>query len=37
MMFDEQQHGIDAETVILGLGYFAGLLILIAWVALNLF
>ena len=31
-MFDEQKQ-IDAETVILGLGYLAGLLVVIAWIA----
>lgn len=32
-MFDEQKHEIDAETVILGLGYLAALLVVIAWIA----
>ena len=37
MTYDEQRHEIDAETIILGLGYVTGLLVLIAWVALSFF
>lgn len=35
MAYDKQRQEIDAETVILALGYAAGLLILLAWLALS--
>lgn len=32
MTYNEQQHELDAETVILGLGCAIGLLVLIGWI-----
>ena len=33
MTHNDRRHELDAETVILGLGYVIGLLILVGWVA----
>ena len=36
MTYKEERQHLDAETVILGLGYAAALLILLGWVATTL-
>jgi hypothetical protein len=36
MTYREERHNLDAETVILGLGYAAAILMLLGWVATTL-
>jgi len=36
MTYREERHNLDAETVILGLGYAAAILVLLGWVATTL-
>lgn len=33
MAYKDERYELDAETVVLGLGYVTGLLIIIGWVA----
>ncbi len=33
MTYDEQRIELDAETIVLGIGYATGLIVLIGWVA----